>query len=146
MTPTAPPRPCNRPGCGALVRSPDRYCSAHRKAESQAYARQRATDPEAKRRKRFYDGKDWQRLRAYKLGQTPLCEHCQAVGRVTAASHVDHIVPWATGGAALDLANLQSLCLPCHSAKSARSGERFGRAPIDPEPVDIPPGPKGCWL
>jgi 5-methylcytosine-specific restriction endonuclease McrA len=37
---------------------------------------------------------------------------CQSCGRP--AVDVHHITPLALGGAAADLANLQSLCKPCH--------------------------------
>ena len=40
-------------------------------------------------------------------------------GKVRAAKHVDHIVDIADGGAMYDLDNLQPLCIPCHSRKTA---------------------------
>ena len=36
----------------------------------------------------------------------------------------DHVVPLSRGGAPLDLANLQTLCRPCNSAKSDSDGFR----------------------
>ncbi len=47
-----------------------------------------------------------------------LCLLCQAHGRATQADEVDHIVPLEQGGTDAD-ANLQSVCRPCHRAKSA---------------------------
>lgn len=52
------------------------------------------------------------------IGAVPLCEECQRRGITTLAQVVDHIVPINRGGAKLDMANLQSLCHPCHNRKS----------------------------
>lgn len=46
-----------------------------------------------------------------------LCQACLSRDRVTPANQVDHIVPRAKGGTD-DMDNLQSLCKPCHDAKS----------------------------
>lgn len=53
------------------------------------------------------------------------CRSCGRPGRL----EVDHVVPMDRGGAALDPANLQALCTPCHIQKTMR--ERGG--PVDPE-------------
>ena len=67
---------------------------------------------------RGYD-RDWQCVRAAVLDEEPLCRHCREAGRVTAAVLVDHIRALSDGGARLDRANLQPLCVPCHARKSA---------------------------
>jgi len=68
----------------------------------------------------------WRKLRAMKLAQQPLCEHCQAQGRVTPATQVDHIVEvMLRPDLAFELGNLQSICHRHHAAKSA--AERRGR-------------------
>jgi 5-methylcytosine-specific restriction protein A len=60
-----------------------------------------------------------------------LCVPCKAAGRLVPATVVDHVVPHR-GDPALfwDERNWQSLCKPCHDAKTAREG-RWGwvRAP-----------------
>ena len=54
-----------------------------------------------------------------------LCQECMRQGRLTPLKvrprdhAVDHITPKARGGTDED-DNLQSLCAPCHSAKTAR--------------------------
>jgi 5-methylcytosine-specific restriction protein A len=62
----------------------------------------------------------WQAVRRVVLARDKgLCVHCAASGHVSLARDVDHRIPLWQGGAALDPANLQSLCRPCHKAKTA---------------------------
>lgn len=61
----------------------------------------------------------WKKARAAALHRDMgLCVDCRKRGRITLAEHVDHIVREADGGTH-DLENLQSLCRPCHEAKTA---------------------------
>ncbi len=64
------------------------------------------------------------RLRRWFLRHHPLCAHCLKRGFTTPATEVDHIKPLREGGARLDQINLQALCKPCHSRKTARGGVR----------------------
>lgn len=54
-----------------------------------------------------------------------LCQACKRQGKLTALKvkprdhAVDHIIPKARGGSEDD-ENLESLCAPCHAAKTAR--------------------------
>jgi 5-methylcytosine-specific restriction endonuclease McrA len=43
--------------------------------------------------RKFISSSRWQRLRAYHLKHHPLCQRCQAQGRVTVASEVHHVLP-----------------------------------------------------
>ena len=71
-----------------------------------------------------YSTAAWQRLRLAKLAREPLCEDCEAIGKITPASHVDHVHAISDGGHAFPaLDELSSKCLPCHSAKTARGAE-----------------------
>lgn len=62
----------------------------------------------------------WRKFRASWLRKNPLCVRCQADGKVTEATVVDHVIPhrgdqalfWKAG-------NHQSLCASCHSRKTA---------------------------
>jgi len=47
------------------------------------------------------------------------CQRCGVRGR-RFGLEVDHVVEIARGGAPLDYANLQTLCRPCHRAKTVR--------------------------
>jgi 5-methylcytosine-specific restriction protein A len=69
---------------------------------------------------RGYDAA-WRTVREQHLANHPLCTACQAEGRVTAASVVDHIKTIADRpDLRLDPSNLRSLCKPCHDAHTAR--------------------------
>lgn len=72
---------------------------------------------------RGYGGR-WQRARLAYLAKHPLCRMCEAQGRVTEATLVDHIKDhrgdmtlfWDSAG------NWQALCKPCHGIKTAADG------------------------
>lgn len=67
-------------------------------------------------------GADWRRARKVKLDQQPLCEPCQAAGRVTAATQVHHKRRFSgiADPLRLDPANHESICDRCHLGESAR--------------------------
>lgn len=62
-------------------------------------------------------GHVWTLIRTAQLSKQPLCEHCLALGVVTAAEQVDHIKSLEHGGTD-DEDNLQSLCCVCHLKKT----------------------------
>lgn len=94
-----------------------------------------------------YSTSTWAALRRAKLQETPLCETCTRMGRITPASHVDHRVAITADGPAFPaLDGLASLCPSCHSRKTNaedRPDRRAGRGamqgcgvdglPLDPE-------------
>ncbi|WP_367275261.1 HNH endonuclease signature motif containing protein [uncultured Brevundimonas sp.] len=94
---------------------------------------------------RVYDTARWQHLRALKLSACPLCEPCERRGRLTQASHVDHVVSIASGGDPYpDLGGLMSMCPPCHSIKTNAKDRAGGKGvafkgcsadglPLDPD-------------
>lgn len=76
----------------------------------------------------------WLRLRRAKLTQNPLCQRCQAEGRVRAATEVHHIKPVEDGlslrekeSLMFDPHNLMALCHACHVAVHTEMG-RSGKA------------------
>jgi 5-methylcytosine-specific restriction protein A len=97
--PNRSPRPC-------------RHCG---KTECQCVS----PEPRPTAYQRGYDRK-WAKARAIWLAQYPLCAMCLQQGWTTAAAVVDHIEPHR-GNILLfwDVSNWQSLCIPCHNAKSA---------------------------
>ena len=75
-------------------------------------------------------GRRWGKVRARFLAAHPLCAMCQADGKVTEATVVDHITPHR-GDPALfwDADNWQPLCKPCHDRHKQRI-EKGGKAPL----------------
>ena len=68
----------------------------------------------------FYQSTQWRKLRNYYLRSLPICEQCNKTGKVTPGYFVDHIIPIQSGGSALDVSNLQTLCKSCHARKTNR--------------------------
>lgn len=84
-------------------------------------------------------GSKWQKARERFLFANPLCCYCNADGRVTEATVVDHKVPHK-GDQKLfwDQANWQSLCDHCHNS-TKRKQEANGLVPgcdVNGLPVD----------
>ena len=71
-------------------------------------------------------GTDWYKLRSHVLAEEPLCRMCAALGRVTPATDLDHILPKAQGGTDR-LDNLQPLCRACHDDKTRADNRRRGK-------------------
>jgi len=55
--------------------------------------------------------------RKRRLTAEPTCRICRSKGVIVAATRVDHIVALVNGGTDDD-SNVQSLCEPCHDAKT----------------------------
>lgn len=75
--------------------------------------------------KDIYNTARWQRIRARKLRETPLCEYCEPDKR-RPAREVDHFKAISDGGAPYDMANLRSACKSCHSQKTAHGETLHG--------------------
>lgn len=90
-----------------------------RQAAAEAVAYERSTQRKADRA--FYNGPRWRSLRAAYLAEHPLCEPCDAAGRVVSAAQVHHRKERKDCPAlAFEWSNLESVCLPCHNAKRGR--------------------------
>jgi 5-methylcytosine-specific restriction protein A len=106
--PSAPSRPCSKPGCKELAYS--RFCSEHSTPEN--------LSPNDTHRgsscARGYDAQ-WRKIRLSALERDKyLCQHC--LPRPVEAIDVHHEVPITTDPSRrLDLTNLTSLCKLCHS-------------------------------
>ena len=66
----------------------------------------------------------WRQIRALVLREQPLCAECTKRNRIRAATQVDHRDGDASNNART---NLQGLCMPCHSRKTAAQDGSFGR-------------------
>lgn len=71
--------------------------------------------------RKWYRTARWRELRAWVLGEEPLCRTCKAANTLTPTTDVDHVTPHR-GDPALfwDRRNLQGLCHPCHSRKTGQ--------------------------
>lgn len=76
----------------------------------------------------------WLRLRRAKLTSNPICERCQAEGRITPSREVHHVTPVEDGLTSreketlmYDPHNLQALCHDCHVKTHTELG-RSGKA------------------
>lgn len=109
--PSAAPRPCAHAGCAALVPHGQRWCDEHK---APALAEQDARRGSA--RERGYSAR-WEHVRKHYLTDHPLCELCEAEGRVKLAALVHHRTPIEQGGRVLDRSNLEALCVACHGVR-----------------------------
>lgn len=120
---------CSHPGCSALT-SKGR-CENH-SGPSASTPKAWATTTTSSSARGY--GSRWRKLRALKLAEQPVCEAC----RRAMATTVDHIKPKARGGGD-EWENLQSLCDPCHKAKTAsEGGPGWLVPPTDPPPEGHP--------
>ncbi len=100
----APLHQCSR--CRKLVRGNCPHCAATPRT------RTTPVDP-------FYRSTAWRKLRARFIASHPLCAHCEAAGRTTAATHVDHVLERRDRpDLELEWDNLAALCTSCHSRKT----------------------------
>lgn len=74
-------------------------------------------------------GRKLQQIRGAHLRAHPLCVMCQAKGRLTAATQLDHIKALVNGGTNDD-SNYQGLCDDCHVEKTAADLGRRHRPTI----------------
>jgi 5-methylcytosine-specific restriction endonuclease McrA len=69
----------------------------------------------AKDRAKFYNKKQWTKLRLCKLQNEPMCELCKHYDKITPAEDVHHIYGILDRpDLSLDYNNLASLCKECH--------------------------------
>ena len=94
---------CLEPGCPTLT--DQKRCPPHQRQYDQAHRGEHRS---------IYKTRRWQLLRWRILNAEPACRECDAP-----ASEVDHIVSLEDGGPPYHPDNLQPLCKPCHSRKTA---------------------------
>ena len=104
--PSRLPRYCSYPGCPELTT--ERFCALHRKQHNRDY-NQRNRSPD---HNKIY-GRRWHTIRDAYIAWHPLCELCEAAGKLVPADVVHHKLPVNDGGDHSD-SNLQSLCNSCH--------------------------------
>jgi len=121
MSPFAPQHPCSYPGCPILVAADCSRCGRHQTQE-----RNEAESWRGSANSRGY-GSRWRAARKRFLELNPLCVMCHRMGRLTAATIVDHMIPHqGDPGLFWKESNWQALCRRCHSRKTAVSDGRWG--------------------
>ena len=116
------PSTCNVKRCPNPAPHGQGKCDTHHaEAKRQAWQRADANRPNA--RARGYDRK-WQATRSLYLKAHSTCVQCNAPA--TDVDHIDGTGP--NGPRGHDWTNLQALCHPCHSRKTAAHDGSFGRA------------------
>ena len=101
-------RPCRRSGCPRLTTRSSGYCDLHNGQRPAVAKRPRDKRPSAHRR--GYD-RHWNKARRLFLLDNPLCTRCFELGRIVAATVVDHIEPHRGDRLKFwDRGNWQALC------------------------------------
>lgn len=104
--------------CEALRCTADRltgsaYCEAHG-------SRHKAS-PDRLRSNNEYKLRLWEAIRIRQLSTQPLCQSCLLNQQITPAVAVDHVFNWkAINPEAFRFNLFQSLCISCHSQKTAQ--------------------------
>lgn len=107
------PKACRKQGCKNITTDSSGYCDEHKDCGWSRHQKGKTSS------QRGY-GSQWRKLRLIVLERDKhLCQACLKRGLYVNATTVDHIVAKAHGGND-DLSNLQSLCYPCHRAKTAK--------------------------
>lgn len=104
---------CSSLGCKELRTKYNSFCSEH--------GGTRVLTEDKKQHDSMYKTSQWRTKRQVELSRNPLCAKCLCSGRVTQASHIDHVFPWSVIGVQAFYNNLfQSLCPECHSYKTGQ--------------------------
>ena len=113
--PRRPSTPCKQSNCPNLVAYGNKYCEQHQSLHQ--------LDAKSTSEKGYTYR--WNKARLRYLKVHPLCVRCQAKGKLTKATVVDHIIPHR-GDQKLfwDESNWQALCKSCHDRKT-KTEDRF---------------------
>jgi len=113
---------CGKHGIYNAIESPQ--CPKCKKVSNKTYD----NTMRAKDRTKIYNSRQWKNIRVKALVRDEfMCVMCRANGIDTKAEEVDHILELQDRqDLAFDLDNLQSLCKPCHSKKTAKEKEERG--------------------
>lgn len=78
----------------------------------------------------FYSSAAWRAARKHQRNIEPFCRECDRVGKVSAMTTCDHIIPREMGGPDFDSSNLQSLCDSCHAKKRQKERALYNGRPL----------------
>ncbi len=100
---------CAKVGCWKIIDGSLTHCPEHKPKPFDGIKRNNTE---------IYNTQRWRKLSKIQLAENPLCVSCMDKGITRLAKHSDHIIPIEQGGEPFDQANLQSLCIRCHSSKT----------------------------
>ena len=100
---------CAKVGCWKVISGTLSHCDKHK---PEPFKNIKRNDT------KIYNTRRWRKLSKKQLADEPLCRECKSKDKVTLATHSDHIISISDGGEPFDQANLQSLCIKCHSSKT----------------------------
>lgn len=147
-------RRCRQPGCHAMVKYPNHYCTKHFEHEAEYLAnRQRWARAHGKQYQRkyntvtryrndtkskqynFYRTRQWQELRQRTLDRDHyICQYCGQPNSKT----VDHIVPIEFDQSLMaSIDNLATTCRRCHRKKTKWEEKHYGTG-INGEKQNVP--------
>lgn len=127
-------------GCGSAIPDGQRFCADCKpKPENPGDGIREHTNVARDALAHLYGSARWTRVAKQQLGQFPICERC----RERLAEIADHVIPakifialcaaehrfLIADNAFFWMGNLQSLCRPCHSAKTAEDEAHVGEWP-----------------
>lgn len=125
--PVSAPRPCRHPGCRALIHDGSGFCAEHLAVRRRESDRRRLSDDEVRKIRAWYKKPIWFARRGDCLKASRFC--CATPGCVNRATDVDHITAHrGNWDLFISRENLQALCKPCHSRKTASEDGGFGNA------------------
>jgi 5-methylcytosine-specific restriction protein A len=119
---------CNFAGCPERTRNVGGYCDAH--TEKQQVQERSDARRKEKTNRKWYSLAIWRDIKArFRAEQPEKAVICQGTSPIDGlpcrkpARHIDHIIPFGKSWELfIDLSNLQGLCHPCHSRKTAGEG------------------------
>ena len=80
--------------------------------------------PHAHQYRKLYKTTRWQRIREAQLRAHPLCQMCEAQGRIVAATVCDHVTPHRGDELKFYAGPFASLCKPCHDSTNQAEEHR----------------------
>lgn len=132
---------CRANGCHNMVEWPANYCPAHAGMEAALEAKHaeyrdrsrynrvtRNSSGSKRQQYAFYRSTEWRHLRKQILQRDYyLCQYCKAMGKLTSAKTVDHIVPIEVdSGRETNPTNLTTICRDCHRRKTVWEQKYYG--------------------
>jgi 5-methylcytosine-specific restriction protein A len=121
---------CNFAGCPERTTNVGGYCDQHMEKRRLQVQEAQAARRKEKTNRNWYSLAEWRGIKARFRAEQPekagICQGTNPIDELPCrkpARHIDHIIPFGKSWELfIDLNNLQGLCHPCHSRKTAGEG------------------------